>query len=180
MLRYCSSVSGPTAFFGYDIFTTPTPAPGTFPNTPDGSYSVVTPATAYSVKLPAYDSLIGPSDTARSKLFQTQLRTTLNLGSDATLVNLTYFANGDSKKFETYGYDEFVPKQQSFQDRLEYHGKMTARGLENSFISGLDFRYSALTSYQDFATEPTKRSTTGSRRGAREVACPRRLRWLSG
>jgi hypothetical protein len=148
------STSGPTAFFGYDIFTTPTPAPGTFPSTADGSYSVVNPGTAYSVKLPNYDSLIGPSDTARSKLFQTQLRSTLSLGQDASLVSLSYFANGASKKYETYGYDEYVPKQQSAQERLEYHDKFSIGGMENSLIAGLDFRYSALTSYQDFATEP--------------------------
>jgi outer membrane receptor for monomeric catechols len=148
------TTKGFSAFFGYDIFLTPTPAPGTFPFTPDGSWSTVTPATAYTTKLPAYKALLGPQDTARAKLFQTQLIATLTLGGDAKLVNQTYFANGDSKKFETYGYDEFVPLQQTAQDRLEFHKPFDTGTISHSLITGLDFRYQKLVSYQDFATEP--------------------------
>jgi outer membrane receptor for monomeric catechols len=149
-----TATSGPNAYFGYDIFTTPTPAAGSFPSTPDGSYALVNPNTAYTVKLPAYDSLIGNQDTARSKLFHTQIKAVLTLTPDSSLVNRAYFALGKSDKFETYGYDEYVPKQQSIQDRIEFHDKFMLGPIGNNLITGFDFRYSALTSYQDFATEP--------------------------
>jgi outer membrane receptor protein involved in Fe transport len=148
------TTTGPNAYFGYDIFLTPTPPAGSFPFTADGSYSTVNQATAYNVKLPAYDALVGPEDTARAKLFQTQLIATALLGGDAKIVNLTYLANGNSNKFETYGYDEFVPLQQSIQDRIEYHKPFSLGSMGNSLIAGLDFRYQRLVSYQDFATEP--------------------------
>jgi outer membrane receptor protein involved in Fe transport len=148
--------SGPNAFFGYDI-TTPVKPTGPFTgfgSFADGSYSVVNPATAYTVKLPAYDALIGPGDTARSKLFQTQLKTTLQLTPDSSLVNRSYFGLGSSDKFETYGYDEYVPRQESAQDRLELHELFATGPVTNSVITGGDFRYQELLSYQDFTTEP--------------------------
>ncbi len=148
------ATSGPTAFFGYDIYPAPNPPAGTFASLADGSYSVVNPATAYKVKLPAYDSLIGPQDTARSKILHSQLKATFTLSPDSYIENLTYFANGASKKFETYGYDEYVPKQQSIQDRLEFHSKYITSPFTQNLITGLDYRYSALVAYQDFATEP--------------------------
>ncbi len=44
--------TGPNAYFGYDIIAQPNPPPNTFGTYPDGTYSQVNPATAYSVKLP--------------------------------------------------------------------------------------------------------------------------------
>lgn len=145
---------GPNAYYGYVIFDTPTPAPGSYATIPDGSYSVVTPATAYTVKLPAYKALLGPQDSARAKLFQTQLITTVELSPTTKIVNLSYFAYGDSRKFETYGYDEYVPTQESLQNRFELHKEFSTGHLRHRVIAGLDFRYQKLVSYQDFATEP--------------------------
>jgi outer membrane receptor for monomeric catechols len=147
--------SGPNAFFGYDIATKGTPpGPDNFGTFPDGTYQTVTPATAHVVKLPDYDALIGPSDTARSKLFQSQVKATIDVGPDAKLVNHAYFALGDSEKFETYGYDEYVPRQESIQDRLEFHDDFNLGSIGNQLITGADFRYQELISYQDFTSEP--------------------------
>ena len=148
-----ATVVGFSAFFGYDIFAAPNPPAGTFATIPDGSWATVTPATAYTTKLPAYKALLGPQDTARAKLFQTQLITTATL-TNSKIVNQLYFANGSSNKFETYGYDEYVPLQQSLQDRLEFHKAFDLGGISNSVITGVDLRYQRLVSYQDFATEP--------------------------
>jgi outer membrane receptor for Fe3+-dicitrate len=144
---------GPNAYFGYDIATVGA-APGTYGTYTDGSYSTVNPSTAHGVYLEPYDALIGPNDVARSKLFQWQTKTTLDLNGDSSVVNRMYFADGSSHKFETYGYDEYVPVQQTAQDRIEYHGEFDAGPVSNNLITGLDERYTALISYQDFTTEP--------------------------
>jgi hypothetical protein len=120
----------------------------------DGVLSVLDPATAYKVKLPSYDALIGPNDTARAKRFQTQLIATATVSPDFKVVNLTYFENADSHKFETYGYDEYVPLMESFQDRLEFHFNFDLGTVKNSMIAGADFRYFRLVSYQDYSVEP--------------------------
>ncbi len=146
--------SGPTAFFGFTTVTTVNAPVGTFGSVADGSFQIVNPATAYKVKLPAYDALVGPSDTARSKVVMSQLKTTIGLSGDASLVNLAFFANGVSNKYETYGYDEFVPKNMTIQDRLSYHTTLTTGTVSHNLITGIDFRYTDLRAYQDFQTEP--------------------------
>ena len=144
---------GPNAFFGYAIANPGDPV-GAYGSNPDGTFSTVNAATAHVVKLPAYDALIGPSDTARSRLMQAQSKATLDLTGGAQLVNRLYLGLGNSEKFETYGYDEYVPRQESIQDRLEYHGDFTLAGVDNHVITGADFRYQELISYQDFTSEP--------------------------
>ena len=146
--------SGPNAYYGYDIFTTPTPAAGSFPSTADGSYSVVNPASAHTVTLPAQNALVGPQDTARSKLFQSQLKASVELSPETTLVNLAYFASNHSNKFETYGYDEYVPKDLSLQDRFEVHTSFELGKVTNNVITGLDYRYTFIRAYSDYQTEP--------------------------
>jgi hypothetical protein len=148
------TTSGPTAYFGYDIIAAPNPPPGTYGSYTDGSYAVVNPATAHTVKLPIYDALISPSDTARSFLFQTQIKETLDLTPDSTLVNRTYYSFNRSEKKEEVGYSEYVPRSVSLQDRLEYHDKFTIANMDHSLITGVDFRYTGMTSYQDYQTEP--------------------------
>lgn len=145
--------TGPNAYFGYDI-ANPGDTPGTYGTYADGSYSTVDTATAQTVKLPRTAALIGPNDTARSKLFQAQLKATLDLTADSFLVNRSLFSLGRSNKFETYGYDEYVPRDEAIQDRLEYHDIFTVGGVENHLVAGADFRFSWLISYQDFTTEP--------------------------
>jgi outer membrane receptor protein involved in Fe transport len=148
------TTTGPNAYFGYDIIAAPNPPPGTFGTYPDGTYVTVNAATAYSVKLPAYDAMIGPGDTARSMFDQTQIKATLELTPDATLVNRAMLYFGHSDKFEASSYSEFVPREQSLQDRLELHDTSNLWKFDNSLITGVDFRYTGLTSYQDYQTQP--------------------------
>jgi outer membrane receptor protein involved in Fe transport len=149
------ATSGPFAYFGYAIVTTPNLAPGSvFGSEPDGSFVVIDQATAKNVKLPAYDALVGPQDTARAKQFQTQLKTTADLSDGSKLVNLAYFALSQSDKFETYGYDEYVPRAVSIQDRLEYHDTFKTGSIEHNLITGGDFRYTQVIAYDDYTTEP--------------------------
>ena len=147
------TTTGPTAYFGYDIANPGDPV-GTFGTFPDGTFSTVDTATAHTVKLSRTAGLIGPNDTARSKLFQTQLKTTLDLTPDSFVVNRALFSLGRSNKYETYGYGEFVPRDEAIQDRLEYHGIFNLGSVENHIIAGGDFRFSYLISYQDFTSEP--------------------------
>jgi outer membrane receptor for monomeric catechols len=148
--------SGILAGYGYDVFL-----PGqdysnysVYPNGIDGAYEVVDPAKAHTVTLPAYDSLVGPNDTARSKLFQSQLKSTLDLGTDMSLVNLAYYGLEHSNKYETYGYDEWVPRNLNLQDRTEFHDKFSLGPITNSIITGIDLRYQYIRSGDDFTTEP--------------------------
>ncbi|HMD59794.1 MAG TPA: TonB-dependent receptor [Opitutaceae bacterium] len=148
------TTSGSTAYFGYDIITFPNPPPFTFGSVADGSYSIVNPATAHTVKLPPYDALINPSDVARAFVAQGQIKATLSLTQDSSLVNRLYFSTGHSNKTEEVGYSEYVPKDTSIEDRAEYRDKFRTWIFDNSIITGVDFKYLAMTSYQDYQTEP--------------------------
>ena len=148
------TTSGPNAYYGYDIITFPNPPPFTFGSATDGSYSIVDPATAHTVKLPNYDALINPSDVARAFVAQAQVKTTLTLSADSSVVNRIFFSNGHSDKSEEVGYSEYVPVDVSFQDRLEYHTTFDLWRFSNSVITGGDFKGSELTAYQDYTTEP--------------------------
>ena len=124
-------------------------------NVVDGSYGVLNPATAYTVKLPAYDTgLVHPGDVARTGRYQSQLTETLQLPGDSKLVNKTYFEDANDREFNLLGYDEYVPLQESAQDRLEYHGTFQTGAISQSLIAGLDFKYSRLVAYQDYSIEP--------------------------
>jgi hypothetical protein len=148
------TTSGPTAFFGYDIITTPNPPPGTFGSVADGSYVTVDPATAHTVKLSPDVALINPSDVARAFVAQGQVKTTVTLSPDSSVVDLFFVSSGHSNKSEAVGYSEYVPRQVSIQDRLEFHDKVRLGIFDNNVITGVDFKYLALTAYQDYQTEP--------------------------
>jgi len=149
------STSGPLAYYGYDIYLPTDGNPQTnYPNGSDGAFQVVNPATAHTVKLPAYDSLVGPNDTARSKFFQSQLKSTYTISADASIVNLAYYGLEHSNKFETYGYDEWVPRNLNLQDRTEFHDKFNLGSVENSLITGIDLRYQYVRSGDDYTSEP--------------------------
>ncbi len=150
------ATTGPLAYYGYDTFVTgdPKPAFNSYPSGADGAYVIVNPATEYHVKLPAYDALVGTNDTSRSKLFQGQVKETLDIGADSSIVNLSYYALEHSNKFETYGYDEYVPRSLSLQDRLEYRKTFEIGKVGNSLIAGLDYRYTYVRSYDDYTMEP--------------------------
>ena len=148
------TTSGPTAYFGYDIITSPNPPPFTFGSQTDGSYSTVNPATAHTVKLSPDLALINPSDVARAFVAQGQLKATLALTPDSSLVNRLYVSSGHSNKSEEVGYSEYVPHDVSIQDRLEFHDKFDVSILANSVITGVDFKYLGMTAYQDYQTEP--------------------------
>jgi outer membrane receptor for Fe3+-dicitrate len=124
-------------------------------NVVDGSYGVLNPATAYTVKLPAYDTgLLAPGDSCRTGRFQSQLTATLELPADQKLINKLYFEDSDDREFNFFGYDEYMPIQQSIQDRLEYHATFTLGPVTQSIIAGGDFRFERLVSYQDYSVEP--------------------------
>jgi hypothetical protein len=148
------TTSGPNAYFGYDIITFPNPPPYTFGSATDGSYSIVNPATAHTIKLSPDVALINPSDVARAFVAQGQLKTTLDLTPESSIVNRFYFSTGHSNKSEEVGYSEYVPHDVSIQDRVEYRDKFDVAKFDNSIITGIDFKFLGMTSYQDYQTEP--------------------------
>jgi outer membrane receptor for monomeric catechols len=149
------ATTGPLAYYGYDTYAPGTNPATTYPTLADGAYVIVNPATAYHVKLPEYEGFVSPSDVARSKLFQSQLKTTLDLTADSSIVNLAYYALGHSNKVDLYGYDEDVPRSLSLQDRLEYRLNFNIGPIGNSVIIGPDLRYTYVRSYDDFTMSPT-------------------------
>lgn len=148
------TATGPYAYYGYDIITFPNPPPYTYGSVADGSYSTVNPATAHTVKLSPDIALINPNDVARAFVAQAQVKETLALTADSSLVNRTYVSSGHSDKSEEVGYSEYVPHEVSIQDRLEYRDKFNVSVIDNSLITGIDFKFMSLTSYQDYQTEP--------------------------
>jgi hypothetical protein len=120
----------------------------------DGSFGVLNPATAYVTKLPIWKAMIAPNDSAHTDRFQTQLTSTIDLGSDGKIVNRTYFEFAHDREFDPYGYDEWMPVDESAQDRLEYHQKFNVDGIGNTLITGGDFRYTRVLAYDDYAVEP--------------------------
>jgi len=156
------ATSGVLAYYGYDVYlpgdggaqTDASGNPINYPSGTDGAFQIVDPTKAHDVKLPNYDSLVGPNDTARSKFFQGQLKSTLDLGTDMSLVNLAYYGLEHSNKFETYGYDEWVPRNLNLQDRTEFHDKFNLGPIGNSLITGIDLRYQYVRSGDDYSSEP--------------------------
>jgi len=149
------ATTGPLAYYAYDTYLPGDGNPATnYPSGLDGAYQIVDPTKAHVVKLPAYDSLVGPDDTARSKLFQSQLKTTIALNGDFSLVNLAYYGLEHSNKFETYGYDEWVPRNLNLQDRTELHAKLGLGPIQNSIIAGFDWRFDYVRSGDDYTMEP--------------------------
>ncbi|HZZ58745.1 MAG TPA: TonB-dependent receptor plug domain-containing protein [Opitutaceae bacterium] len=142
-------VTGPAvAAYGNDTI----PVGATTPTVFSGAYSIVQPTG--TVKLPDYDALVAPGDVARSGLFQSQLVATDELFDDAKIINRTYVSVGHSNKVDLLGYDEYIPVEESIQDRLEFHDSLNLLGMANTFIGGGDFRYTRLLSYDDFTVEP--------------------------
>jgi outer membrane receptor for monomeric catechols len=121
---------------------------------PDGSFGVLDPTTAYTVKLPWYKALLSPGDVGRTGRLQSQLIATVGLTEESSLVNRTYLENANDRQYNLWGYSEYVPMMGSFQDRAEYHGTFTSGSVENKLILGGDFRYTRIVSYQDYAVEP--------------------------
>jgi len=150
------ATSGPLAYYGYDILlpSDGAPTPTNYGSGTDGAFQIVDPTKAHKVVLPAYDSLIGPNDTARSKLFQSQLKSTYVISPDASIVDLAYWALEHSNKYETYGYDEWVPRNLNLQDRLEFHDTLKLGPIENNIITGVDVRYQYIRSGDDYSSEP--------------------------
>jgi hypothetical protein len=124
-------------------------------NVVDGSYGLLIPSTAYTVKLPTYDTgMLAGGDICRTGRFQSQLTSTLQLTSDQKIVDKMYFEDADDREFNIFGYDEYMPLQQSVQNRLEYHGAFDSGPITNQIIAGFDFRYNRLVSFQDYSVEP--------------------------
>jgi outer membrane receptor protein involved in Fe transport len=119
-----------------------------------GIFSLVDPAATHVVKLPDDVTIQSPSDSNRAKRFESQLVATLTLSPDSQLINRTLFQFCDSRQFQNYGYDEFMPVNQTIQDRLEYHRDFTLGGIQQSLIAGGDFRYARLIAYQDYSLQP--------------------------
>ena len=110
------------------------------------------------VKMYGNQALTAPGDNALGEKFNSQLITTYHINDQAKVVNLSYFEYLNSSKLEYYGYTEYVPENWTMNNRTELHYDFDINAGKKDFpiktISGIDFRYTRLKSYQDFSTEP--------------------------
>ncbi len=117
-------------------------------------FFTLNPATAYTTKLQPYQVLTSPYDFVHSDKFETQLKTTLELGRDSRLVNLLYFEDETERQRSLYGYSNYVPTSWRLSDRLEWHDEFQTGSVRHKLISGLDAHHDRLISYEDFSNEP--------------------------
>lgn len=142
---------------------------------PDGSFD------DQEIKLYPFQTLTNEADSAYGKRFSTQLISTYRFNEDWSLVNRMMYDNLETRKFSSYGYSEWVPKSDTFDTRLELHGKFSlfgststvskvdpnskdgkamieetvvTDGILNSFIMGVSYRREDSEAYQDFDNEP--------------------------
>lgn len=112
----------------------------------------------YKVKIYGYQSLTSPQDNAVGERINSQLISTYHINDSTSVVNLSYVEYLNSSKYESFGYTEFVPENWEVDNRTELHYDFDLRALNQNIlfktISGLDFKYFRLKSYQDFNTEP--------------------------
>jgi len=102
------------------------------------SLLLLNPATAHLVKLYPWQTLIGPSDSARAHRWTSQLEANLALTSESSLKNLFMFDNAFTRKFETYGFQTYMPVDYLADDRLQYDHEFTLFGLKMKTIAGVE------------------------------------------
>jgi iron complex outermembrane recepter protein len=118
-------------------------------------FLLLDPATATRSKLPANIALLSPSDSARAKRLVAQVIATLTLTPDASIESLTMFEDQNSRKQETYGYDEWVPTDWAIDSREEFHWDIHGgSSFTDRTVSGVDLRYQRLVGYSDYTNEP--------------------------
>jgi outer membrane receptor for ferric coprogen and ferric-rhodotorulic acid len=109
-------------------------------------------------KVYAYESLNGYNSSTRGSKLSTQLITNLNLADDLTLTNYQFFQRLESRKYEAYGYDEYVPGVDLYDTRTELHYdwnfKFLGQDVANHDIGGFAFRGQQGTQFSDFSIEP--------------------------
>ena len=109
-------------------------------------------------KVYAYESLNGPLDSTRGDKLSTQLITSVDLDPDLKLVNYQYYERLTSRKYETYGYDEYVPGASVYDTRTELHYdydfKLGCLDVQNHDIGGFSYRGQEGTEFSDFSLEP--------------------------
>jgi outer membrane receptor protein involved in Fe transport len=109
-------------------------------------------------KVYAYESLNGPAESTRGSKLSTQLITKVQIDDDLSLTNYQFFERIDARKFEPYGYDEYVPGADLYDTRTElhydYNFKLFGLNIENKDIGGFSFRGQEGTEFSDFSLEP--------------------------
>lgn len=128
------------------------------PYGPGATFLLLNTNLSYKVKIYGYQALTSPQDNAKGEKLNSQLISSYTVNDNTKIINLSYAEYLNSSKLESYGYTEFVPENWVVDNRTELHYDFDVNALkeEASFktISGLDFKYFRLKSYQDFSTEP--------------------------
>lgn len=102
------------------------------------SLLLLNPATVSLVKLYPWMTLIGPDDSARAHRWTSQLEANLALSPDSSLENLFMFDNAFTRKFETYGFQTYMPVDYLADERLQYNKDYTLFGLKMKTIFGVE------------------------------------------
>lgn len=124
----------------------------------NSSFGLLDVSKTYKTKIYPFNTINGVFDSSGGHLFHSQLISTYVISDTAKVVNRAYGEMQENKKLSGYGYTEYVPEDWMINDRTELHYEFDPK-LGNwevpiKTISGIDFRYSKLLSYQDFSAEP--------------------------
>jgi iron complex outermembrane recepter protein len=122
-----------------------------------GAPGVLTPTG--TAKIEPNDGLFSASsgDSAMANSFHTQLITTDVLGPNLTLKNLTYFEDTSRRRYSAYEYIEYVPIDNTFENRTELHYDFDAKvgdlAVSNNVVTGVSFRYEERESFVNYYNE---------------------------
>jgi outer membrane receptor protein involved in Fe transport len=123
-------------------------------STYNGANNTFVIANPHLVTIKAYDSFVGKQDLAHATRWQSQFILDKTFSATTFLKNLTYLESRKSDKYEpSIIYSEYVPLDYNIQNRTEFHTSFDAGSTTNSIITGVDFKWERLTSYQSFFGE---------------------------
>ncbi|HVU18418.1 MAG TPA: TonB-dependent receptor plug domain-containing protein [Candidatus Didemnitutus sp.] len=109
------------------------------------------PATS-AVKLPWDATLLSKGDFAEAHVANAQLIATLEVSPDLTIINRTFAEHVNRERVYATAYLEFV-RQNTFENRTEFHLKTDALGLPQSIVTGAAVRLQQVLSFENYTNE---------------------------
>jgi hypothetical protein len=96
-------------------------------------------------------------DSAMANSFHTQLITTYDISPDLTLKNLTYFEDTARRRYSAYEYIEYVPIDDTFENRTELHynfdSKIGGVDVSHNVVTGVSVKYEERESFVNYYNE---------------------------
>jgi hypothetical protein len=146
-------INRPTqALINGNIYTGgPAAVSGAYPGSSLEFGYIVPSGTSYQQKIYPYDTLTSPNAAAGAETYNVQLKTTITLPDDLTIVNHTTFENVKYHEFEPYIFTTYTPYDTLLDNRTEFQKNFTipvgGLNIESHSNSGIDIRYEDVESF---------------------------------